>query len=101
ELIAVMKDGTIGFRRDDSLEFSFGAKLPVGKKVKLELIGEPEKTQLLIDGQPAGTMTLKNFRNLEENFAPRTQGLRSTFILPLQTLGRSFQGKVYSLQVQP
>ncbi|MDH3067836.1 family 20 glycosylhydrolase [Akkermansia sp. N21169] len=101
ELLAVMKDGTIGFRRDDSLEFSFGAKLPVGKKVKLELIGEPEKTQLLIDGQPAGTMVLKSFRNPDENFAPRTKGLRSTFILPLQVLGSSFQGKVYNLSVQP
>ena len=30
ELLAVMKDGTVGFRRDDSQEFSFGAKLPVG-----------------------------------------------------------------------
>lgn len=101
ELIAVMKDGTIGFRRDDSLEFSFGAKLPVGKKVKLELIGEPENTRLLIDGQPAGTMVLKNFRNPEENFEPRTKGLRSSFILPLQVLGSSFQGKVYSFNVQP
>lgn len=101
ELLAVMKDGSVGFRRDDSLEFSFGAKLPVGKKVKLELIGEPEKTRLLIDGQPAGTMVLKSFRNAEENFEPRTKGLRSTFILPLKTLGRSFQGKVFSLSVQP
>lgn len=101
ELIAVMKDGTIGFRRDDSLEFSFGAKLPVGKKVKVELIGEPENTRLLIDGQPSGTMVLKSFRNADENFEPRTQGLRSTFILPLQTLGSSFQGKVHSFKVQP
>ena len=38
ELLAVMKDGTVGFRRDDSLEFSFGAKLPVGKKVKVCLL---------------------------------------------------------------
>lgn len=101
ELIAVMKDGTVGFRRDDTLEFSFGAKLPVGKKVKLELIGKPENTSLLIDGKPAGTMVLKNFRNPEENFEPRTKGLRSTFILPLQVLASSFQGKVFSFSVQP
>ena len=101
ELLAVMKDGTIGFRRDDSLEFSFGAKLPVGKKVKLELIGEPENTRLLIDGQPAGTMTLKSFRNPDENFGPRTKGVRSTFVLPLQTLGSSFQGKVLNFNVKP
>lgn len=101
DLFAVMKDGTIGFRRDDSLEFSFGAKLPVGKKVKLELIGEPENTRLLIDGQSVGTMVLKNFRNPEENFQPRTKGLRSTFILPLKVLAPSFQGKIYSFSVKP
>lgn len=101
ELIAVMKDGTVGFRRDDTLEFSFGVKLPVGKKVKLELIGKPENTSLLIDGKPAGTMVLKNFRNPEENFEPRTKGLRATFILPLQVLAPSFQGKVFSFSVQP
>lgn len=101
ELLAVMKDGTIGFRRDDTLEFSFGVKLPVGKKVKLELIGEPENTRLLIDGQPAGTVTLNSFRNPEENFGPRTKGVRSTFVLPLQTLAPSFQGKVFSLDVKP
>lgn len=101
ELIAVMKDGTVGFRRDDTLEFSFGAKLPVGKKVKLELIGKRENTSLLIDGKPAGTMVLKSFRNPDENFEPRTKGLRSTFILPLQVLAPSFQGKVFSFSVQP
>ncbi len=101
KLLAVMKDGTVGFRRDDSLEFSFGTKLPIGKKVKLELIGEAENTRLLIDGQAAGTMTLLSFRNPDENFGPRTKGIRSTFILPLQTLGESFQGKVSQLTVQP
>ncbi len=101
ELLAVMKDGTIGFRRDDTLEFSFGTKLPVGKKVKIELIGEPENTRLLIDGKPEGTMTLKSFRNPDENFAPRTKGVRSTFVLPLQTLAPSFNGKVFSFSVKP
>ncbi len=101
KLLATMADGTIGFRRDDAMEFSFGAKLPVGKKVKLELIGAPEKTQLLIDGQPAGTMSLVKFRNADENFQKRTKEIRSTFILPLQTVGESFNGKVYSLSVQP
>ena len=99
-LIAVMKDGTLGFRRDDTLEFSFGTKLPLGKKVKLELIGEPENTRLLIDGKPAGTLTLNSFRNMEENFGPRTKGVRSTFVLPLKILAPSFQGKVFNLEVQ-
>lgn len=100
KLIAVMKDGTIGFRRDDAMEFSFGGKLPVGKKVKLELIGKPQHTQLLVDGQKIGTLTLMNFRDREDGWKLRTKGLRSTFILPLQTVGESFNGKVLSLKVE-
>lgn len=100
-LFAAMKDGTVGFRRDDSLEFSFGVSLPVGKKVKLELVGEPEKTTLFIDGQPAGAPILMSYRNADENFGPRTQGVRSTFVLPLQTLAPSLKGRVSELTVQP
>lgn len=105
ELLAVMKDGTVGFRRDDSLEFSFGAKLPVGKKVKVEIVGEPEKTSLLLDGEPAGTAVLKSFsdktKNFSDEFKHRPKVHRSTFILPLKELGSSFQGKVFHLNVQP
>lgn len=101
KLLATMSDGTIGFRRDDAMEFSFGAKLPIGKKVKLELIGAPEKTRLLLDGKEAGTMVLKSFRNADEQFRNRTKGLRSTFVLPLKTLGESFNGKVHHFSVVP
>ena len=105
ELLAVMKDGTVGFRRDDSLEFSFGAKLPVGKKVKVEIVGEPEKTSLLLDGEPAGTAVLKNFsdksKDFSDKFKHRPKVHRSTFILPLKELGSSFQGKVFHMIVQP
>lgn len=101
KLLATMSDGTIGFRRDDAMEFSFGAKLPIGKKVKLELIGAPEKTRLLLDGKEAGTMVLKSFRNADEQFRNRTKGLRSTFVLPLKTLGESFNGKVHYFSVVP
>lgn len=105
ELLAVMKDGTVGFRRDDSLEFSFGVKLPVGKKVKVEITGEPEKTSLFLDGQPAGTAVLKSFsdksRDFIEQFKNRPKVHRSSFILPLKELGTSFQGKVYGVNVQP
>lgn len=100
KLIAVMKDGTVGFRRNDTIEFSFGGKLPVGKKVKLELIGKPQHTQLLVDGKEIGTLTLMNFRDREDGWKLRTKGLRSTFILPLQTVGESLNGKVHSLKVE-
>ncbi len=97
QLLAVGKGGCIGFRRADSMEFSFaGAKLPLGERVRLELIGKPGRTQLLLNGQPAGTLTLENrHRRTEE------QGLLSTFILPLETLGESFCGRVHSLTVTP
>lgn len=94
ELLAAMKDGNLGFRRADSIEFSFNYKLPVGKRVKLELIGHERETQLLIDGQPAGQVMLNNGHGRKNN-------VTSTFILPLENLGSTFKGKVYSMSVKP
>ena len=100
ELLGVMKDGSIGFRRADTMEFSYDAKLPIGKTVRLELIGTEGYTKLLIDGQPVSKMQLDNYVNADEGFHKRTKGLRSTFILPLQTLGRHFHGKINLLRVE-
>lgn len=100
KLYACMADGTVGFVRNDAMTFSFGGKLPVGKKVKLELIGKPQSTQLLVDGQEIGTLTLMSYKDRDNGWKNRTKGLRSTFILPLQTLGESFKGKVHSLKVE-
>lgn len=101
QLIAVMKDGTVGFRRNDAMEFSFGAKLPVGKKVRLELIGTPGKTRLLIDGQESGQMVLNTHPDAKAGFTKRTRDLQSTFVLPLEVVGESLLGKVYSMTVIP
>jgi hexosaminidase len=90
---AALKDGTIGFRRDDSMEFTFNCKLPVGKAVTLELIGEPGRTQLLMDGQPCGPCTMTRFHK-------NSEGLINTFVLPLDEVGTSFKGKVLSLEVK-
>ena len=100
KLYAAMKDGTVGFRRNDAMEFSFGGKLPVGKKVTIELIGKPQSTQLLVDGQEIGTLTLMSYKDRDNGWQNRTKGLRSTFILPLQTVGESFNGTVHSLKVE-
>ncbi len=95
QLLAVGEDGCIGFRRADTMWFSFdGARLPENKKVKLELIGKPGSTQLLLNGEPAGTLTLRTHHN-------RTEGLIASFILPLERLGKSFHGKVHSMSVTP
>ncbi len=100
QLIAVMKDGCIGFRRADGVEFAYEAKLPVGKRVKLELIATPGNTALLLDGEPVTRMRLNTYLSAEENFRPRTKGLISTFVLPLQTLASSLEGQVYSLDLR-
>lgn len=100
QLLATMKDGTVGFRRNDSMEFSFGGKLPVGQKVKLELIGEPQSTRLLVNGQEIGTLTLMSYKDRDDGWKHRTKNLRSTFILPLNTVGESLKGKVHSLRVE-
>lgn len=92
-LLAAGKDGRITLRRSDSIEFAFNAKLPVGKRTKLELIGTMGKTELLIDGVSAGEP--ENVR-----FPLRKEGRMTTFVLPLESLGSSFSGKVYKLEVK-
>ena len=93
QLLAAGKDGRITLRRNDSIEFAFNAKLPVGKRVKLELIGTMGKTELLLDGVSAGEP--ENVR-----FPLRKDDRMSTFILPLESLGSSFNGKVFSMEVK-
>lgn len=93
QLLAAGKDGRITLRRSDTIEFAYNAKLPVGRKVKLELIGKMGSTELLIDGVSAGEP--ENVR-----FPLRKEGRMTTFILPLESLGSSFNGKIYRLEVK-
>ena len=93
QLLAAGKDGRITLRRSDTIEFAFNARLPVGKKVKLELIGKMGRTELFIDGVSAGEP--ENLR-----FPLRKDGRMTTFILPLESLGSSFNGKIYRLEVK-
>ena len=54
-----------------------------------------------IDPDPAEGLSSGQVRQrLEAGWANRTKGLRSTFILPLQTIGESLQGKIHSLKVE-
>ena len=113
KLLIAMKDGTIGIRRSDSMEFSFGVKLPVGKRVRLELIAtrtpvekgkapesknirtdELREVTLLIDGQPCGKLELMGRNETIES-------INTNVMLPMDTLGGSFKGKVYNLTVDP
>lgn len=93
QLLAAGKDGRITLRRNDTIEFAYDAKLPVGQRVQLELIGSMGRTELYINGTPAGEP--ENVR-----FPLNRKNRMSTFILPLETLGSSFNGKVYSMKVE-
>lgn len=93
-LLAVNSRGHVGFVRDDTMEFDFGVALPVGKKVKLQLIGTPGATRLFIDGQEAKDLTLVSFHDNKKD-------LCSTFILPLNTIGMNLRGTVSSFRVVP
>ncbi len=93
QVLAAGKDGRIILRRSDSIEFAYNVRLPIGRRAKLELIGRMGRTELLIDGINAGEP--ENLR-----FPLRREGLMSTFVLPLEYLGSSFNGKVYSLEVR-
>ncbi len=93
QLLAAGKDGRITLRRNDTIEFAYNAKLPVGKRVRLELIGTMGRTELLIDGVDAGEP--ENVR-----FPLNQKDRMSTFVLPLETLGSSFKGKVYGIRVE-
>ena len=93
QLLAAGKDGRITLRRNDTIEFAYNTKLPVGKRVTLELIGSMGKTVLLINGVDAGEP--ENVR-----FPLHQNDRMSTFVLPLDTLGSSFKGKVYRLRVK-
>lgn len=93
QLLAAGKDGRITLRRNDSIEFAFNTRIPVGKRVKLELIGRMGRTELWLDGVNAGEP--ENVR-----FPLRQEGRMNTFILPLESLGSSFNGKVFSIEVK-
>ncbi len=89
----VMADGRVGFRRDDTLSFVYDYKLPLGKRVKVELIGTLGKTQLWVDGKLAADMpVLTTFKSTHKDKI-------TTFPLPLKTVGEKMDGKIYSLQV--
>ena len=106
KLYAALADGTIGFVRNDSIGFSYDTPLPVGKKVKLELIGKEGHTELWLDGKKVSTMKLVNKHQttsdkLVGNPHLMSNKLVSSFVLPLDVLGSTFKGKIYSISVRP
>ena len=80
-LFAANKDGKVGFRRDDTLEFAFDYTLPVNKAVKLELVSKPGETRLFVDGQDKGVAQLTTFKSVNKL-------KMSTFTLPAYAIGQ-------------
>ncbi len=95
-LYAADKQGKVGFRRDDALSFQWDARIPTGKPVKVELIGELGKTTLKIDGQIVAHEKLKLM-----NFNTTQKKLYNTLRLPLTTLAPQLKGKVTRMQILP
>ncbi|MGN0864889.1 MAG: family 20 glycosylhydrolase [Akkermansia sp.] len=87
--------GNVGFTRADSVRFSFNTKLPVGRRCTLEILARPGKTEIRIDGQPAGHLTLPLCHGNDKD-------LVSTLVLPLAQVGTgNARVQVHRLRVEP
>ncbi|MGN0836745.1 MAG: family 20 glycosylhydrolase [Akkermansia sp.] len=87
--------GNVGFTRADSVRFSFNTKLPVGRRCTLEILARPGKTEIRIDGQPAGHLTLPLCHGNDKD-------LISTLVLPLTQVGTgNARVQVHRLRVEP
>lgn len=115
KILAVSKDGTLGMTRNDSREFTFGCKLPVGQRFTLEIIANDHpitkkntegieskhllldrnrQVKILINGREVGKRQLINTNeSLEQmNFLQ---------LLPFDTIGGSLKGKIHRIILQP
>ncbi len=94
-VFAAMADGRVGFRRDDTLTFAYDYKLPLGKPVKMKLVGSLGKTQLFVDDK----LVAEQPKLI--TFESRHKEKVSTFPLPRKEVGKSFNGTVKSLHIRP
>lgn len=100
--IRVMDNGKLGFTRE-LYNYYFDYKLPVGKKVHVEIVTATQKTTLKVDGETIGE-AIGSFYN---EFAKRVtkDGIgNSTFTLPLQRIGSKTRGiaaEIDNIKVAP
>ena len=88
--IRVMDNGKLGFTRE-LYNYYFDYKLPVGKKVHVEIVTATQKTTLKVDGETIGEATGSFYNEFAKRVTKDGIG-NSTFTLPLQRIGSKTRG---------
>lgn len=88
--IRVMDNGKLGFTRE-LYNYYFDYKLPVGKKVHVEIVTATQKTILRVDGETIGEATGSFYNEFARRVTKDGIG-NSTFTLPLQRIGSKTRG---------
>ena len=100
--IRVMDNGKLGFTRE-LYNYYFDYKLPVGKKVHVEIVTATQKTILRVDGEAIGEATGSFYNEFAKRVTKDGIG-NSTFTLPLQRIGSQTRGiaaEIDSIKVAP
>lgn len=100
--IRVMDNGKLGFTRE-LYNYYFDYKLPVGKKVHVEIVTATQKTTLKVDGETIGEATGSFYNEFAKRVTKDGIG-NSTFTLPLQRIGSKTRGiaaEIDSIKVVP
>ena len=100
--IRVMDNGKLGFTRE-LYNYYFDYKLPVGKKVHVEIVTATQKTTLKVDGETIGEATGSFYNEFAKRVTKDGIG-NSTFTLPLQRIGSKTRGiaaEIDSIKVAP
>ena len=85
-----MDNGKLGFTRE-LYNYYFDYKLPVGKKVHVEIVTATQKTTLKVDGETIGEATGSFYNEFAKRVTKDGIG-NSTFTLPLQRIGSKTRG---------
>lgn len=100
--IRVMDNGKLGFTRE-LYNYYFDYKLPVGKKVHVEIVTATQKTTLKVDGETIGEATGSFYNEFAKRVTKDGIG-NSTFTLPLQRIGSKIRGiaaEIDNIKVAP
>lgn len=100
--IRVMDNGKLGFTRE-LYNYYFDYKLPVGKKVHVEIVTATQKTTLKVDGETIGEAAGSFYNEFAKRVTKDGIG-NSTFTLPLQRIGSQTRGiaaEIDNIKVAP
>ena len=100
--IRVMDNGKLGFTRE-LYNYYFDYKLPVGKKVHVEIVTATQKTTLKVDGETIGEASGSFYNEFAKRVTKDGIG-NSTFTLPLQRIGSQTRGiaaEIDNIKVAP